>query len=127
VLDNVTFNNAVGPVMLVTERRTSARAVKRARLEGRTFITEVQPLPGTPPDGAALRRVDLPIDARSQNGHNLVTTPRSCPASRRWTFNVSLTYGDGVTQRVRDTTPCVLSVRQRRAARRRARTPGFTG
>lgn len=125
VFDNITFNNANGPIMLVTERRSGVRAVNRVRQEGRRFITEIQPIPGTPPDGAALLRADLPVDRRSQNGHNLITTPRSCPRSRRWTFDVTFTYSDGVQQREIDGTPCVLSAQQRRAARRR--TPSFTG
>ena len=120
VFDVVIFNNAQGPILLATLRGGGLRVPARFRLQGRTLRSEVPPLPGGPPDGqTALRRAELNISARSRGGRNLVTTPRTCPRNRRLPFRTSFTYGDGLTQLVRSSSPCA------RAAQRRS--PRFTG
>ena len=41
--------------------------------------------------------INYPPKSRVVNGrrHNLATTPRTCPASRRWTFGDTHTFADG--------------------------------
>jgi hypothetical protein len=82
----------------------------------------VPALPGTPPDGGALKRVrftDFPIVERSGAARRAyTTTPRRCPRSGRWINRISFTYRDGVSQSVRSPSRC---------SRRAARQPRFTG
>lgn len=104
---DVAFHNRPDELIFVnTVRGTSARTVLRAPIEGRSTTSEVPMLPGTPPDGAAIKRVHFEDDVVVRDGRAYITTPPRCPRSRVWTNRVTLTYADGVTQTVRTASPC---------------------
>lgn len=104
------FNNTDELIFLNTERGTGARTVLRAPIQGRSIVSDVPPLPGTPPDGAALtssRFVDFRIPAGSgRGGGGYIVTPPRCPISRYWTNSITFTYADGVSQTVESRSPC---------------------
>ncbi len=108
------FNNAEDPdgefIYLNTVRGSGARTVIRADVTLRRTITEVDALPGTPPDGGAIDTADVQVAdvSRVVNGRrrNYITTPRRCPSDRRWVARVSFTYEDGVTQTVPTANRC---------------------
>lgn len=71
--------------------------------------------PGTPADDcsageAVLKSLSVTIRARTRGtgrrARRLVTTPRTCPASRTWTSRATYTYANGDTERETSTTPC---------------------
>lgn len=102
------LNNTDELIFLNAERKSGARTVLRAPIEGRRIISDVPPLPGAPPDGAALtssRFVDFRIP-EAGGGPGYITTPPRCPASGNWTNSVNFTYADGVTQTVESLSPC---------------------
>ena len=108
------FNNATDPagefIYLNTVRGTGARTVIRADVTRRRTITVPGMLPGTPPDGGAIDTVDITVDAVSRKvdgkSRSYITTPPRCPRRGSWPTRVLFTYPDGVTQKVRDRTPC---------------------
>ena len=104
---DVAFHNRPDELIFVnTVRATGARTVLRAPIEGRKTTSEVPMLPGTPPDGGAIKRVHFEDDVVTRDGRAYITTPPRCPRSRVWTNRVTLTYADGVTQTVRSASPC---------------------
>lgn len=108
VVDAVLLNNA-NELILVSQPRDlpGVRVVSRARVGTRTMTLDVPPLPAGPPDFMlAVKWARLSIKAISVGGRHYLTTPRSCPRSRAWYFQTTFTYDDGVTQVVRDRTPC---------------------
>jgi hypothetical protein len=106
---NIVFLNNTDQLIYVnTVRGTGARSVIRARVTRRRIITNVAPLPGTPPDGGSVDTVhvdDFTI-TRNHGRRAYIRTPRRCPASGRWTNAVTFTYHDGVKQRVESRSPC---------------------
>jgi hypothetical protein len=108
------FNNAEDPdgefIYVNTIRGTGARTVIRADVTQRRTITNAGMLPGTPPDGGSIDTVDIEVANVSRvvggKRRSYITTPKRCPADRRWTTRVSFTYADGVTQTVPSTTRC---------------------
>jgi hypothetical protein len=110
LLDNhVTLLNNTGELIFVLESKSEpgARIVTRAVLTDTTITTEVNPIPGGPPDGfVAIKRVRLALDERP----GYVTTPPSCPPARVWTSTATFAYRDGASQAVKATTPCVAPV-----------------
>jgi len=106
-------------------------------VSGNTMTNTVPPLPGAPPDGGALKLISLHIDAISTGSgagrRSLVTTPASCPHSRRWINQSAFTYADGITQTVSSSSACTAPTRARPRPRprhrapRRAPRPRFTG
>jgi hypothetical protein len=119
VIENdVTFINADGELILLTESTNlpggPARTVTRGVVSGREVRFEVAPFPGAPPPEPflAVDTVHDEIVAVSRNGRHYITTPRTCPPSQAWTNEVSFTYRDGVTETVRNQSPC--RVRRRR-------------
>lgn len=126
--DTTLFAASNGLIFFTQDRATGARMATTATVQGNTMTSTVPPLPGTPPDGGALRQVRLRIDSISTGSgpgrRSLVTTPASCPRSRRWTNLGTFTYADGVTQTVGAASACT---RPARAPRHRAPRPRFTG
>lgn len=104
------FNDEHSFIYLNTVRGTGARTVIRADVTRRKTITEVDELPGAPPDGGAIDTVDLTVAAvaSERNGvmHNYITTPRRCPRDGTWTTRVKFFYGDGERQMAKTDTPC---------------------
>ena len=108
------FNNAQDPdgefIYLNTVRGTGARTVIRADVTLRRTITEVDTLPGAPPEGGSIDTVDVRVTNVSRvvegRRRHYITTPRRCPANGRWIARVSFSYGDGVTQTVPTANRC---------------------
>jgi hypothetical protein len=83
------------------------RMTSRARREGRVITVDAPHMPGGPPDGeSALRRVHNVFDARSLGNRAYVRTPRVCPRSGVWRFQVRFTWADGVSTDHVDRMPC---------------------
>jgi hypothetical protein len=125
----VTLLNADGQIILLfqeTNTPARSRTPVRATVSGRTVDTDPPPLPGLPPPDPflAVKTVRLTVDriSRVRGGRRVgyVTTPRTCPRTRRWTNRTTFSYPDEVSQTVATASPCV------RAAQRR-RSPRFTG
>lgn len=104
--DVVFLNNQDELIFVSTDRRTGARVVTRSRVDGRKLISDAPPLPGTPPDGAAIDRVQARLRSIDRQGRAYITTPAGCPDDRRWTNKIRFTYADGVTQTVRTANGC---------------------
>lgn len=105
------FNNTDELIFLNTEDASGARTVLRAPIRGRSIVSDVPPLPGTPPDGGALDTSnfeDFVIAQSDDSGPSgYIVTPARCPASGHWTNRVTFTYADGETQIVESRSPCV--------------------
>ena len=108
------FNNAEDPdgefIYVNTIRGSGARTVIRADVTRRRTITNVDMLPGTPPDGGAIDTVDVTVAkvVRRVGGKRraYITTPRRCPRSRRWIAKVRFSYGDDYSQTVATPNRC---------------------
>jgi hypothetical protein len=109
--DTVFFNDTNELILLNTVRGSEARVVTRVQVGDRTRVTELPPLPGTPPDGGAIDTVeftDFPL-SREVDGvvRPFITTPENCPEEDRyWVNRVTFTYFDSVTQVVETRSPC---------------------
>lgn len=108
---DVTFlNNTDQLIFLSRERKTGARVVSRAAIQGNHLTSMAPPLPGTPPDGGALDVVHTRFDAISREvggvRRGYITTPSACPRGGTWTNTLAFTYADGVTQTVASQSPC---------------------
>ena len=104
------FNNAEDPdgefIYVNTIRDSTARTIIRADVTRRRTITNVDMLPGSPPDGGAIDTVDLKVARVVRNGRAYITTPRTCPRKKRWITKVQFSYGDGYTQTVATRNRC---------------------
>jgi hypothetical protein len=112
VADTSFFNNAGELIFLSQDRETGGRVVSRSVVQERRIISEVPPLPGTPPDGGAIDRVHVDLDRvtsrRDGESRRYITTPESCPElQERWINMARFTYSDGVTQRVGSRSACL--------------------
>jgi RTX calcium-binding nonapeptide repeat (4 copies) len=109
--DTTFLNNSDELILVNTERGSGAHVVTRAQVGDRTRVTELPPLPGTPPDGGAIDTVeftDFPV-SREVGGvvRNFITTPQDCPEETRfWVNRIHFTYFDGVTQVVETRSAC---------------------
>lgn len=135
VADVVLINNA-GQLIFVTQvRGTPVRQIVRAAVSGSTITVSVPFQPGTPPDGAALRSVELDIAPIAHGGAAYIRTPPTCPRSGHWTNAATFTYADGVSQTTSSPSACIAATRGRRHVRhvrrahphRRSVRPRFTG
>lgn len=108
--DIVLLNERDQLIFLSTIRGSGARVVTRAQVRGRSIITEVPLLPGTPPDGASLDLARTRLAAiekgRGSGSESYIRTPRRCPRRGFWVVNHKFTYEDGVTQSVASRTAC---------------------
>jgi hypothetical protein len=137
---DVTFlNNTDQLIFLSTERKTGARVVSRATIDGGRLTSTAPPLPGTPPDGGAIDVVHTRLDAISREvggvRRGYITTPSVCPRDGAWTNTLSFTYADGVTQTVTSRSPCTRPgarpgkgprIHLRGVPRKRCASRGFT-
>ena len=108
------FNNAEDPagefIYLNTVRGTGARTVIRADVTLRRTITQVDTLPGVPPDGGVIDTVDVHVANVSRvvggKRRHYITTPKRCPKEGQWTARVSFAYEDGAKQTVPTANRC---------------------
>jgi len=107
------LNNAGELIMLTTVRGSSppTRAVVRGKIVGSTIVSEIPPIAGGPPDGfTAIRDVDFKVspivDRAGRERRAYLTTPASCPSTRRFANSFAFTYRDGVTQEVPSPSAC---------------------
>lgn len=71
-----------------------------------TCVTGGQPPEGCPDDQARLLRSEFAVPPYVAGGRSYFTTPPECPPSGRWRSTVTLSYADGVTERVHPEQPC---------------------
>jgi hypothetical protein len=102
---DVTFLNNRDQLILVSRDRSSgARVISRGTIGRDTEDFDIPALPGTPPDGGAIKREDgtLPLAG------SYTTTPPDCPASGTWTFTATWTFRDGSHRTATSRYPCTL-------------------
>ena len=79
--------------------------------------------PGYPPGTTmAPKETDVRINRYVGPHGAFITTPPTCPPSRKWITTVALHYTDGTTDTVSDATPCHRT-KERRAPKKRDRRP----
>jgi hypothetical protein len=119
VTSDITFlNNREELIILTRERQTGTRVVTRGKLGRETFDFDLPPLPGTPPDGGAdkLEDAKYPVSI-GPTGKAWLTTPRTCPRSRKWTFRADYTFRNGEKVTRTSTSPCKRPRAKRRPVR----------
>ena len=97
--DVVFLNNTDELIFVSTERDTGNRVVTRSQVDKRQIVNTAPPLPGAPPDGAALDEVHATLDRIVAGGKAYIRTPSNCPQGRRWRNKIHFTYSDGVSQK----------------------------
>ena len=113
VTNDIAFlNNRDELIILTREPQTGTRVVVRGKLGRDTLDFELDPLPGTPPDGGADKREDgtYPVTG-------WLTTPRTCPKSRKWTFRADYTFRNGEKVTRTSKSPCRPRHEKRRHVR----------
>lgn len=108
VTNDITFLNDPGEIIILTrERQTGTRVVVRGKLTEDTEDFDLDPLPGTPPEGGADKREDgtYPVSTGPE-GRAWLTTPPTCPASGKWTFRVDYTFQNGEQVTKTSDSPC---------------------
>ena len=116
VTNDISFlNNKNELIILTRERQTGTRVATRGKLGRETFDFDLPPLPGTPPDGGAdkLEDAKYPVSI-GPGGKAWLTTPRTCPRSRRWTFRADYTFRNGEKVTRTSTSPCKSPRKKRR-------------
>jgi hypothetical protein len=119
VTNDIAFlNNKNELIILTRERQTGTRVVVRGKLGRETLDFDLVPLPGTPPDGGADKREDAnyPVSI-GPSGKAWLTTPRTCPRSRKWTFRVDYTFRNGEKVTRTSKSPCKRPRHKRRRFR----------
>jgi hypothetical protein len=99
------FNNDHELIFLTTVKPSGAHTVIRADVFKRRTVTEVDMLPGTPPDGGAIDTVSIEL-GRIEEDTSYITTPPRCPKRRSWVNRIRFTYADGQTQETTNEVPC---------------------
>jgi hypothetical protein len=119
VTSDISFlNNANELIILSRERQTGTRVSTRGKLGRDTFDFDLPPLPGTPPDGGADKREDAKYPVTiGPSGKAWLTTPRTCPRSRRWTFRADYTFSSGEKVSRTSTARCKPRRHKRRPVR----------
>ena len=114
VENELTLLNNAGELIMLTEVRGSSpptRAVVRGKVMANTIVSEIPPVPGGGPDGfTAIRDVDFKVSSISNRVGGTVraylSTPASCPGTRRFANAFTFTYRDGVAQDVPSPSAC---------------------
>jgi hypothetical protein len=110
-LDAALFNSGNGIIELFTDHSTGAPiAVGHATFTAPNTLTETPaPNPGCPPSGeTSVRQVDFHFnEVRGAGGAAFITSPPSCPASRRWASKITATVADGHSYVATSSTACV--------------------
>src|SRR3954454_6445106 len=119
VTSDITFLNNKEELIIVTrERQSGTRVVTRGKLGPATSNFALPPLPGTPPDGGAdkLEDAKYPVSI-GPSGKAWLTTPRTCPRSRKWTFRADYTFRNGEKVTRTSKSPCKRPRPKRRPSR----------
>jgi hypothetical protein len=107
------FNNTGELIYLNTVRGAGARVVVRGQAYKRRVVTELDMLPGSPPDGGAIDTVQIRIGtlagAPDAEPSGYLTTPPRCPRRGTWINRIRFTYANGQTQETSNEVPCVKS------------------
>jgi hypothetical protein len=116
--DLTLFNSGTEIVEVVTAPGTDrVTGIDRLRIAGSTLTGHPPMAPGGPPDGeTAVRQIDFTIDRKT----GYVTTPRSCPRSRRWIATGTFGFKDGSEETLNSTAGCK---RPKPKAKPRSRPP----
>jgi hypothetical protein len=99
------FNNEHELIFLTTVKPSGAHTVIRADVFARRTVTEVDMLPGSPPEGGAIDTVAIEL-GRIEEDASYLTTPSRCPKRRSWVNRIRFTYADGQTQETSNEVPC---------------------
>jgi hypothetical protein len=99
------FNNDHELIFLTTVKPSGAHTVVRADVFARRTVTEVDMLPGSPPDGGAIDTVEIEL-GRIEEDASYITTPPRCPKRGTWINRIRFTYADGQTQETSNEVPC---------------------
>src|SRR3954454_23974156 len=118
VTRDITFlNNKEELIILTRERQSGTRVVTRGQLGPEPVDFDLPPLPGPPPDGGAdkLEDAKYPVSI-GPSEKAWLTTPRTCPRSRKWTFGADYTFRNGEKVTRTSTSPCKRPRKKRRHA-----------
>jgi hypothetical protein len=102
---DLTLFNGGGEVIEVVTAPGTDRVLgtDRLKITGSTLTGHPPTTPGGPPDGeTAVRRIDFTIERKT----GYVTTPRTCPRSRRWVATGTFGFKDGAEETLRSRTAC---------------------
>ena len=102
--DLTLFNSGTAIVEVVTAPGTDrVLGIDRLKIAGPTLTGHPPTTPGGPPDGeTAVRQIDFTIDRKT----GYVTTPRTCPRSRRWTATGTFGFKDGSEETLTSRSAC---------------------
>jgi hypothetical protein len=114
--DLTLFNTGTAVLEVVTAPGTDrVLGTDRLKISGSTLTGNPPTTPGGPPDGeTAVRQIDFTIERKT----GYVTTPRTCPRSRRWVSSGTFGFADGAEETVRSTTACRRPKPKRRSPSR---------
>ena len=112
--DLTLFNSGTAIIEVVTAPGTDrVVGIDRLRIDGSTLTGHPPTTPGGPPDGeTAVRQIDFTIERKT----GYVTTPRTCPRSRRWVATGTFGFKDGAEETLKSRAAC-------RRSKRRSRPP----
>jgi hypothetical protein len=108
--DATLFNSGDGIIELFTQQASNRTlAIDRTKFVGPSALEAHPPVtPGGPPDGeTSVREVRFTYDKSP-----LITTPRDCPGSGRWSSRLTYKTSDGGTYSAGSTTPCATGGRK---------------
>jgi hypothetical protein len=109
LLDDQWFHGP-GQIFAIFTPRGAPRpivAVNRVQIEGASFVARPSLPAGYPPGTKTVpKQSDQTIDTMVNGGHAFITTPPTCPASRKWIAHSEVTYDDGSIEKATSVTPC---------------------
>jgi hypothetical protein len=83
-------------------------AVNRVKIVGASFVATPSLPPGFPPTTKTVpKQSDQKILKRVSSAGAFITTPPTCPRSRKWVSHSTVTYDDGSVQKATSVTRCV--------------------
>jgi hypothetical protein len=102
--DLTLFNSGTEVIEVVTAPGTDrVLGIDRLRIAGSTLTGHPPTTPGGPPDGeTAVRQIDFTIDRKT----GYVTTPRTCPRSRRWISRGTFGFKNGAEETLESKAAC---------------------
>jgi hypothetical protein len=117
--DLTLFNSGTAIIEVVTAPGTDrVLGIDRLKISGSTLTGHPPTTPGGPPDGeTAVRQIDFTVEKRT----GYVTTPRTCPRSRRWVSRGTFGFADGAEETV--TTKAACKRPRKKPSRQRSSPP----
>jgi hypothetical protein len=102
--DLTLFNSGTAIIEVVTAPGTDrVLGIDRLAIGGSTLSGHPPTTPGGPPDGeTAVRQIDFTVDRKT----GFVTTPRTCPRSRRWISRGTFGFADGAEETLTSRAAC---------------------